>query len=154
MPAACCGLWGLKPSRGATPMGPDFGNYLMGIVGEGVLARSLRDITNVFAQFLSKGRAPDYPHITVVIPERCDATQATATRYIARLFEATGAEIIPCIAPDALGAEAHILAGQILAVSLAEWLDAYEIADVEISRLAAANASAWPRHDRRAGLRA
>ena len=30
VPAASCGLWGLKPSRGATPMGPGFENYLGG----------------------------------------------------------------------------------------------------------------------------
>lgn len=141
VPAACCGLWGLKPSRGATPMGPDFGNYLMGIVGEGILARSLRDIKTALAPFIAKGSAPERPRIALAIPDRCDTTNTDATRHIARLFEAAGAKITPCPAPDALGTEAHALAGQILSVSLAEWLDAYEITDTEISPLAAANAA-------------
>lgn len=141
VPAACCGLWGLKPSRGATPMGPDFGNYLMGIVGEGILARSLRDIAAVFAPFLAKGRAPQNPRIALAIPERCDPVQAEAVRHVAQLFEATGVEITSIPAPDDLGQEAHAIAGQILAVSLAEWLDAYGIMDPEISPLAAANAA-------------
>ncbi len=54
VPAACCGLWGLKPSRGATPMGPDYANYLMGVVGELTLARSLRDIDACLRTFSRK----------------------------------------------------------------------------------------------------
>lgn len=141
VPAACCGLWGLKPSRAATPMGPDFGNYLMGIAGEGVLSRSLRDLVTSFSPFQPLGTAPQHPRIAVAIPGGCDRVQADATRHAARLFEATGAEILPLPAPDDLGAEAHRLAGQILSVSLAEWLDAYDIPDAEISPLAAANAA-------------
>ena len=44
VPAACCGLVGLKPSRGATPGGPAFGNHLGGIAAELVVGRSLRDV--------------------------------------------------------------------------------------------------------------
>lgn len=140
VPAACCGLWGLKPSRGATPMGPDFGNYLMGIVGEGVLARSLRDLAAASAPFLGAGRAPAHPRIAIAIPSRCDPIQAKATRQVANLFEAAGAAIIPIPAPDPLGARAHGIASDILSVSLAEWLNAYGIEDAEVSQLAAANA--------------
>lgn len=43
IPAACCGLFGLKPSRGRNPTGPDYGDIWGGAVAEHVLTRSVRD---------------------------------------------------------------------------------------------------------------
>ncbi len=43
IPASCCGLFGLKPSRGRTPTGPDEGLLWRGAVVEHVLTRSVRD---------------------------------------------------------------------------------------------------------------
>jgi amidase len=43
VPAAACGVLGLKPSRGLMPQGPDFGNFLLGLASEFVLSRSVRD---------------------------------------------------------------------------------------------------------------
>ena len=43
IPASCCGLFGLKPSRGTTPTGPDFGELWHGFAIEHVLSRSVRD---------------------------------------------------------------------------------------------------------------
>lgn len=43
IPASCCGLFGLKPTRGRTPTGPDFGLLWRGAVVEHVLTRSVRD---------------------------------------------------------------------------------------------------------------
>lgn len=48
VPAATCGLIGLKPSRGAMPAGPHFGNYLAGIASEFALCRSIRDAKALF----------------------------------------------------------------------------------------------------------
>jgi len=43
VPAAACGIVGLKPSRGLSPQGPDFDNLLMGLVSELVVSRTVRD---------------------------------------------------------------------------------------------------------------
>ena len=43
IPAACCGLFGLKPSRGRTPTGPYYSEFWDGAASEHVLTRSVRD---------------------------------------------------------------------------------------------------------------
>jgi amidase len=43
IPAACCGLFGLKPSRGLLPSGPGFGEHALGAATNGVISRSVRD---------------------------------------------------------------------------------------------------------------
>lgn len=43
IPAACCGLVGLKPGRGLTPMGPAIGEFMHGAAVQGVVSRTVRD---------------------------------------------------------------------------------------------------------------
>ncbi len=43
IPAACCGLFGLKPTRQRLPTGPDAGDLFYGFAVHHVLSRSVRD---------------------------------------------------------------------------------------------------------------
>jgi amidase len=43
IPAACCGLVGLKAGRGLVPFGPDETELLHGLVSSGVVSRTVRD---------------------------------------------------------------------------------------------------------------
>jgi amidase len=47
IPASCCGLVGLKPSRGRTPCGPGIGEAAFGMACEFALTRTVRDAAQV-----------------------------------------------------------------------------------------------------------
>ena len=62
IPAACCGLFGLKPSRGLVSSGPGFGEYWFGASAEGVISRSVRD--TAMALDVIAGAEPGDPFLT------------------------------------------------------------------------------------------
>ncbi|MCP4263233.1 MAG: amidase [Planctomycetes bacterium] len=43
IPASCCGVFGLKPTRARNPLGPDFGDIMSGLVCEHAICLSVRD---------------------------------------------------------------------------------------------------------------
>jgi len=43
IPASCCGLVGMKPTRARNPLGPMLGDIMNGLVAEHVVTRSVRD---------------------------------------------------------------------------------------------------------------
>jgi amidase len=47
VPSSCCGLVGLKPSRGRTPAGPHETELLFGLAYEFALARTVRDVAGL-----------------------------------------------------------------------------------------------------------
>lgn len=43
IPASCCGLVGMKPTRARNPLGPDVGDAFSGLIAEHAVTRSVRD---------------------------------------------------------------------------------------------------------------
>lgn len=43
IPASCCGIFGLKPTRARNPLGPDIGDVMSGLVAEHAVTISVRD---------------------------------------------------------------------------------------------------------------
>lgn len=64
IPAACCGLFGLKPTRGRNPLGPHFGDIFSGLVVEHAVTRSVRDSAALLDA--TAGYDPGDPYIAPV----------------------------------------------------------------------------------------
>jgi len=67
IPSSCCGLFGLKPTRGRNPLGPDLGDMMSGLVCEHVLTRSVRDSAGVLD--MTHGASLGAPYVAPA-PER------------------------------------------------------------------------------------
>ncbi|WP_439524339.1 amidase [Marivita sp.] len=141
VPAACCGLWGLKPSRGAVPTGPDFGNHLIGLTSEGVLARSLRDVTTAF-HAVTRTRPTRAPvlakRIKVCIPVDTSPETVKELRDIAMQLSTHGHDVTDMPAPSLLATNCDRLTRTILTVSLADWVDVLGLREPDITPIAAA----------------
>jgi len=64
IPASCCGLFGLKPTRGRNPLGPTVGELWQGAVVSHVITRSVRDS----AAMLDATQGPDAGAPYVISP--------------------------------------------------------------------------------------
>lgn len=67
IPASCCGLVGLKPTRGRNSLAPDMGDIAGGIICEHVVTRSVRDSAAILDA--TAGSVPGDPYI-LPLPER------------------------------------------------------------------------------------
>jgi amidase len=61
IPAACCGLFSLRPSRGRVSSGPGIGEVWFGASSEGVISRSVRD--SALALDVLQGAKPGDPFV-------------------------------------------------------------------------------------------
>ncbi|MEM6463428.1 MAG: amidase [Pseudomonadota bacterium] len=153
VPAACCGLVGLKPSRGLVPDGPDFGNHLMGLSGELVIARSVRDVRSALVAVHGHTMGPAGELNLSGVPVRgmriaivdtglsdIGPEQAHAVKSLAPLVTDLDHELVEADIStlDRLARASQAVVSTILSASLASALDSLEITDDEVSTIAAA----------------
>jgi Asp-tRNA(Asn)/Glu-tRNA(Gln) amidotransferase A subunit family amidase len=135
IPASCCGLFGLKPTRARNPMGPDVGEGWSGASVAHAITRSVRDSAALLdatsgpdvgdpywapppaGPFLAEvGRDPGHLRIALAITpwngKPVDPQCADAARAAARLCERLGhhvEEARPDINADALGLASRVI---------------------------------------------
>ncbi|WP_460443968.1 amidase, partial [Amycolatopsis cihanbeyliensis] len=112
IPAACCGLFGLKPGRGLVPAGPGAAEHLHGAGTNGVVSRSVRD-SAVLLDVLTADPDPGGPFL----PARPELPYAEAARRDPgrlRIGWTAGSPVGAEVHPEAVAAvtdAAELLAG-------------------------------------------
>ena len=86
IPASCCGLVGLKPTRARNPLGPDIGDIMGGLVAEHVVTRTVRDSAAVLD--CTHGPEPGDPYFAPPV-ERPFLTEVGASPGRLRIAFAT-----------------------------------------------------------------
>jgi amidase len=83
IPASCCGLFGLKPSRGRMPTGPAFGEVWAGLVVEHAITRSVRDSAALLDATAGADAGAPYAAPPVARPSLDEVTAAPGRLRIA-----------------------------------------------------------------------
>ncbi|MFO1088765.1 MAG: amidase [Hyphomicrobiales bacterium] len=114
IPAAACGLVGLKPSRGLVPQGPKYTDVFGGLVVEGVVSRTVRDTAAVLDAIAGPDAGASYAapvlkppkdrlRIGIITQGAADtpvsAAALAAVEEAAGVFRALGHEVAPLDLP-------------------------------------------------------
>jgi amidase len=126
IPASCCGLFGLKPSRGRISFAPHFGDINGGLVNELVVSRSVRDSAAILDILAGPQPGDPYtapPQIARYTAELAVPPRALRIGFATRHVTPEGALVDSH--PDCIAAVAH--AAELLA-SLGHRVEPAEIA--------------------------
>jgi len=106
IPASMCGLFGFKPSRGLTPLGPSHGEIMDGAVVQHIISRSVRDSAAMLDATL--GNEPGSPYKVMLPKEKILSAQNLPFRKLKIAFSAKSIMGVE-IHPDVLKAFNHTL---------------------------------------------
>lgn len=101
IPASCCGLVGLKPSRARNPLGPMLGDIMSGLIAEHVVSRSVRDTAALLD--CTAGPEPGDPYM-VAPPARPFADEARTAPGRLRIAFSTSAPGGVALDPECVAA--------------------------------------------------
>lgn len=101
IPAACCGLVGLKPGRGVVPTGPLGSEPLHGAATNGAITRSIRDSAALLD--VMAGAYGAAPFLSAAPPQSYSAAARTAPRRL-RIGYATASPLGAGVDPEAVAA--------------------------------------------------
>lgn len=144
VPAACCGLVGMKPSRGLMPAGPHFGNHLGGIATELAVCRSVRDTATILASLSGNARGPFPPVALQSAPQRglrigvlsetgtdlpTTSERSEVVEEAARFLQAAGHHLVPIpfTTVEAIAETSRRAFAEIVCINLAETFTRFEL---------------------------
>jgi amidase len=107
IPAACCGLFGLKVTRGRTPNGPIHGRTWQGAVVEHVISRSVRDSAAILDA--TQGADAGAPYI-IPPPQRPYMKEIEQSPRPLRIAFDTQSPINTTVHPECIQAVEHTVA--------------------------------------------